>query len=312
MSDDKAGQPGTGTARKHTALPKAQILIEALPWLTRHNGKVVVIKFGGNAMIDEDLKAAFAQDVVFLRQAGLKPVVVHGGGPQINAQLDKQGLVSEFKAGLRVTTPEAMDVVRMVLAGQVQRELVGLLNEHGPLAVGMTGEDAHTITATRHTPEIDGEFVDIGRVGEITAIDTGAIEALLADGRIPVISSIARSADDHHVYNVNADTAAAALAAALGAETLMVLTDVEGLYADWPSSDEVISRLTVSELEKLLPELSSGMVPKMEGCLHAVRGGVSTARVIDGRVPHSILLEIFTDEGIGTMVVPDAQGGVRT
>ncbi|MEV6579071.1 acetylglutamate kinase [Streptomyces sp. NPDC051582] len=309
MSDEKAGQPGTATARKHTALPKAQILIEALPWLTRHNGKVVVVKFGGNAMIDEDLKAAFAQDVVFLRQAGLRPVVVHGGGPQINAQLDKQGLVSEFKAGLRVTTPEAMDVVRMVLAGQVQRELVGLLNQHGPLAVGMTGEDAHTITATRHTPEIDGELVDIGRVGEITAIDTGAIEALLADGRIPVISSIARSDDDHHVYNVNADTAAAALAAALGAETLMVLTDVEGLYADWPSSDEVISRLTVSELEKLLPELSSGMVPKMEGCLHAVRGGVSTARVIDGRVPHSILLEIFTDEGIGTMVVPDAQGG---
>ncbi|MCX5408392.1 acetylglutamate kinase [Streptomyces sp. NBC_00335] len=296
------------TARRHTALPKAEILIEALPWLTRHNGKVVVIKFGGNAMIDEDLKAAFAQDVVFLRQAGLKPVVVHGGGPQINAQLDKQGLVSEFKAGLRVTTPEAMDVVRMVLAGQVQRELVGLLNQHGPLAVGMTGEDAHTITATKHLPEIDGESVDIGRVGEITAIDTGAIEALLADGRIPVISSIARSADDHHVYNVNADTAAAALAAALGAETLMVLTDVEGLYADWPNSDEVISRLTVSQLEKLLPELSSGMVPKMEGCLHAVRNGVTTARVIDGRVQHSILLEIFTDEGIGTMVVLDDQG----
>ncbi|GAA1561646.1 MULTISPECIES: acetylglutamate kinase [Streptomyces] len=307
MTDnDKAGRPGT-TARKHTALPKAQILIEALPWLTRHNGKVVVIKFGGNAMVDDDLKAAFAQDVVFLRHAGLKPVVVHGGGPQINAQLDKQGLVSEFKAGLRVTTPEAMDVVRMVLAGQVQRELVGLLNQHGPLAVGMTGEDAHTITATKHTPQIDGEAVDIGRVGEITAIDTGAIEALLADGRIPVISSIARSADDGHVYNVNADTAAAALAAALGAETLMVLTDVEGLYADWPNSDEVISRLTVGELEKLLPELSSGMVPKMEGCLHAVRGGVGTARVIDGRVPHSILLEIFTDEGIGTMVVPDAR-----
>ncbi|MFI5982854.1 acetylglutamate kinase [Streptomyces sp. NPDC051555] len=300
---------GAGSARKHTALPKAEILIEALPWLTRHNGKIVVIKFGGNAMVDEDLKAAFAQDVVFLRQAGLRPVVVHGGGPQINAQLDRHGLVSEFKAGLRVTTPEAMDVVRMVLAGQVQRQLVGLLNQHGPLAVGMTGEDAHTITAVQHRPEIDGESVDIGRVGEITAIDTGAIEALLADGRIPVISSIARSADDDHVYNVNADTAAAALAAALGAETLMVLTDVEGLYADWPSSDEVISRLTVSELEKLLPELSSGMVPKMEGCLHAVRGGVGTARVIDGRVQHSILLEIFTDEGIGTMVVPDAEGG---
>ena len=156
---------------------------------------------------------------------------------------------------------------------------------------------------------IDGELVDIGRVGEITEINTGAIEALLADGRIPVISSIARSQDDHHVYNVNADTAAAALAAALGAETLMVLTDVEGLYEDWPHSDEVISRRTASQLEKLLPELSSGMVPKMEGCLHAVRGGVNTARVIDGRVPHSILLEIFTDEGIGTMVVPDEQEG---
>ncbi|MFJ5687293.1 acetylglutamate kinase [Streptomyces sp. NPDC093099] len=297
------------TARKHTALPKARILIEALPWLTRHNEKTVVIKFGGNAMIDEDLKAAFAQDVVFLRQAGLKPVVVHGGGPQISAQLDRHGLVSEFKAGLRVTTPEAMDVVRMVLAGQVQRELVGLLNQHGPLAVGMTGEDAHTISATRHQPRIDGELVDIGRVGEITAINPGAIEALLADGRIPVISSIARSADDGHVYNVNADTAAAALAAALGAETLMVLTDVEGLYEDWPNSDDVISRLTATELEKLLPELSSGMVPKMEGCLFAVRNGVTTARVLDGRVPHSILLEIFTDEGIGTMVVPDGQEG---
>ncbi|NEA42785.1 acetylglutamate kinase [Streptomyces sp. SID11385] len=303
MSDET--KPASGATRKHTALPKAQILIEALPWITRHQGKTVVIKFGGNAMVDEELKAAFAQDVVFLRHAGLRPVVVHGGGPQINAQLDKEGLVSEFRAGLRVTTPEAMDVVRMVLAGQVQRELVGLLNQHGPLAIGLTGEDAHTITATKHFPRIEGELVDIGRVGEITAIDTGAIETLLDDGRIPVVSSIARSADDDHVYNVNADTAAAALAAALGAETLMVLTDVEGLYEDWPHSDEVISRLTANQLEKLLPELASGMVPKMEGCLHAVRNGVRTARVIDGRVQHSILLEIFTDEGIGTMVVDD-------
>ncbi|WP_431041310.1 acetylglutamate kinase [Streptomyces sp. P1-3] len=293
------------TTRKHTALPKARILIEALPWLTRHHGKTVVVKFGGNAMVDDGLKAAFAQDVVFLRHAGLRPVVVHGGGPQISAQLDRLGLESEFKAGLRVTSPEAMDVVRMVLAGQVQRELVGLLNQHGPLAVGLTGEDAHTMTATKRYAEIDGEHVDIGRVGEVTDIDTGAIQALLDNGRIPVVSSIARSADDGHVYNVNADTAAAALAAALGAETLMVLTDVEGLYADWPNSDDVISQLTASELEKLLPELASGMVPKMEGCLFAVRNGVTTARVIDGRVPHSILLEIFTDEGIGTMVVPD-------
>jgi acetylglutamate kinase len=295
------------STRQHTALPKAQILIEALPWLTRHHGKTVVIKFGGNAMVDDELKAAFAQDVVFLHHAGLRPVVVHGGGPQISAQLERLGLTSQFRAGLRVTTPETMDVVRMVLAGQVQRELVGLLNQHGPLAVGMTGEDAHTMTAVKRYAEIDGVSVDIGRVGEITEIDAGAIKALLDDGRIPVVSSIARSADDGHVYNINADTAAAALAAALGAETLMVLTDVEGLYADWPASDDVISQLTASELEKLLPELASGMVPKMEGCLYAVRNGVRTARVIDGRVQHSILLEIFTDEGIGTMVVPDAE-----
>lgn len=317
--------------RKHTALPKARTLIEALPWLTRHNGKTVVIKFGGNAMVDGELKAAFAQDVVFLRQAGLRPVVVHGGGPQISAQLSRLGLESEFKAGLRVTTPETMDVVRMVLAGQVQRELVNLLNRHGPLAVGMTGEDAHIMTATKRYARVDGEPVDIGRVGDVETIETGAIQALLDDGRIPVVSSVARSGDPSDqaaddgtdadgtagdggcgVFNVNADTAAAALAAALGAETLMVLTDVEGLYADWPHSDEVISELTASELEKLLPELASGMVPKMEGCLHAVRNGVRTARVLDGRVPHSILLEIFTDEGIGTMVVPDKREGEPT
>ncbi|MER7990597.1 acetylglutamate kinase [Streptomyces noursei] len=298
------------TTRKHNALPKARTLIEALPWLTRHHGKTVVIKFGGNAMVDDALKRAFAQDVVFLRHAGLRPVVVHGGGPQISAQLELLGLESEFKGGLRVTSSEAMNVVRMVLAGQVQRELVGLLNEHGPLAVGMTGEDARLMSATKHYAQVDGAPVDIGRVGEITAIDSGAVQALLDDGRIPVISSIARSSDEDDasgVFNVNADTAAAALAAALGAETLMVLTDVEGLYEDWPHSDEVISRLTASQLEKLLPDLASGMVPKMQGCLYAVRNGVRNARVIDGRVQHSILLEIFTDEGIGTMVVPDPE-----
>ena len=293
------------TTRKHTALPKARTLIEALPWLTRHHGRTVVVKFGGNAMVDEELKAAFAQDVIFLRHAGLRPVVVHGGGPQISAHFDRLGLATEFTAGLRVTTPEAMDAVRMVLAGQVQREIVGLLNRHGPFAVGLTGEDAHTMTATKHFARVEGESVDIGRVGEITEVNPGAVRALLDDGRVPVVSSIARSADDGHVYNVNADTAAAALAVALGAETLIVLTDVEGLYADWPDSDEVISRLTASELEELLPGLSAGMVPKMRGCLDAVRGGVRTARVLDGRVQHAVLLEVFTDEGVGTMVVPD-------
>lgn len=298
-------------ARNNTALPKALTLIEALPWLERFHGKTVVIKFGGNAMVDESLKAAFAQDVVFLRYAGLRPVIVHGGGPQISAQLEKLGIDSHFTAGLRVTTPETMDVVRMVLSGQVQRELVGLLNDHGPFAVGMTGEDAHTMTAVKRYAEVDGAQVDIGLVGDIAHVEPGAVNALLDNGRIPIISSIARGADGH-VYNINADTAAAAMAVALDAEMLVVLTDVEGLYADWPASDDVISQLSANELEKLLPTLASGMLPKMEGCLRAVREGVGTARVLDGRVQHSLLLEIFTDEGIGTMVVPDAETETET
>ncbi|MEV4502486.1 acetylglutamate kinase [Streptomyces klenkii] len=283
---------------------KARTVIEALPWLRRFHGKTVVIKFGGNAMVDEELKAAFAQDVVSLRYAGLRPVVVHGGGPQISAQLDRLGLVSEFKAGLRVTTPEAMDVVRMVLAGQVQRELVGLINRHGPFAVGMTGEDAHTMTAVRRMAEVDGEPVDIGLVGDIVAVDPETLEALLACGRIPVVSPVARGAGGE-IYNINADLAAAALAEALSAEKLIVLTDVEGLYADWPRSTDVIRSLTTSQLAAMLPGLASGMVPKMEGCLRAVRAGVGTAHVLDGRVPHSLLLEVFTGEGVGTAVVPD-------
>lgn len=295
------------TARNHTALPKAEILIEALPWLERFHGKTVVIKFGGNAMVNDDLKRAFAQDVVFLRYAGLKPVVVHGGGPQITAQLNRLGLKSHFTAGLRVTNAETMDVVRMVLAGKVQRELVGLLNGYGPFAVGITGEDAHTLTAVKRMAVVNGEPVDIGLVGEITEVDPGALHNLLDGGHIPVVSSIARGTDGR-VYNVNADTAAATLAAALKAEKLVVLTDVEGLYASWPESDEVISQLTVSQLKALLPELTSGMAPKMEGCLHAVLAGVGKAHVLDGRVPHSLLLEVFTDKGIGTQIVPDPEG----
>ncbi|KJY47099.1 MULTISPECIES: acetylglutamate kinase [unclassified Streptomyces] len=293
------------TASMHPAMAKAQSIGDALPWLARHQGRTVVIKLGGHAMVNEDLTAAFARDIVFLRYAGLRPVVVHGGGPQIDAELARRGLEREFRAGLRVTSPAAMDVVRMVLAGQVQRELVGLINRFGPLAVGMTGEDADTITAVRHVPWIDGEPVDVGRVGDVTRVNTGALESLLADGRIPVVSPLARSAEDGLVYNVNADTAAAALATALRAEALVMLTDVAGLYAGWPHSDEVIERLTACELEKLLPELSDGMVPKMTGCLNAVRGGVGAARVIDGRVPHSVLLQMFTDEGVGTVIVPD-------
>ena len=292
-----------GTARFTEALAKAQVLTQALPWLSRFHGATVVVKFGGNAMIDEALKRAFAQDVVFLRYAGLRPVVVHGGGPQITRALECSGIASEFTGGLRVTTPEAMDVVRMVLTGQVQREIVGLINEHGPFAVGLSGEDANSMTARQRHAEIDGKKVDIGRVGDVTAVDPQVIGALLDNGRIPVVSSVAR-AEDGGVYNVNADTAAAALAVGLKAEKLVVLTDVEGLYADWPASDEVVSQLDADELEKLLPSLTSGMVPKMEACLRAVRGGVGAAHVLDGRVQHSLLLEVFTDEGIGTMVVP--------
>ncbi len=293
------------TRDRQTAQSKAATLVEALPWLERFHGRTVVLKYGGHAMTDPSLAASFAADVVFLRYAGLRPVVVHGGGPQINKHLDKLGIESKFAGGLRVTTPETMDVVRMVLVGQVQRDVVGLLNQHGPFAVGLSGEDAHLFTAERRDAVVDGKPVDIGLVGDVVAVEPGAVETLLADGRIPVVSSIARGFDDQAnpcVYNVNADTAAAALAVALGAEKLVVLTDVEGLFADWPKSDEVISSLDADELEKLLPSLSSGMVPKMEACLRAVRGGVGSAHVLDGRVPHAVLLEIFTDEGIGTMV----------
>lgn len=300
--------PDTGRAavpgRHADALRKVRTLVEALPWLTRFHGKTVVVKFGGNAMTDDALKQAFAQDIVFLRYAGLKPVVVHGGGPQISAHLDKLGLRSQFTAGLRVTTPETMDVVRMVLVGQVQREIVGLINAHGPFAVGLSGEDANMFTAERRPALVDGVPVDIGLVGDVVNVEPGALWGLLGDSYVPVVSGIGRDGNGD-VYNINADTAAAALAVALGAEKLVVLTDVEGLYAGWPSSDEVISKLTAPELAELLPGLASGMVPKMEACLRAVRGGVPAAHVLDGRVPHALLLEVFTDEGIGTMVVPE-------
>jgi acetylglutamate kinase len=320
--------PGAIEQDQASALAKAATLIEALPWLERFHGQVVVIKYGGHAMTDEALRIAFAQDVVFLRYAGLRPVVVHGGGPQINAHLDRLGIESTFRAGLRVTTPEAMEVVRMVLTGQVNRDVVGLINRHGPFAVGMSGEDAHLLTARRLVATTDdGELIDIGHVGEVESVNPGAVSALIADGRIPVLSTVARS-DSGEVLNVNADTAAAALAVALGAVKLVMLTDVAGLYANWPGSPaaagtagqlngpssaaggrppQVISELTVSELAAMVPQLSDGMIPKMEACLTAVRGGVPQAHVLDGRLPHAVLLEIFTDSGIGTMVVPDGE-----
>jgi acetylglutamate kinase len=300
--------PSASRGDAATALAKAATLIEALPWLSRFHGRTVVVKYGGNAMTDDALRVAFAQDMVFLRHAGLRPVVVHGGGPQISAHLDRLGVPTTFRAGLRVTSPEAMDVVRMVLTGQVNRDLVGLINGHGPFAVGLSGEDANMFTASRRGAVVDGKPVDLGLVGEIDAVDPGAVLALLRDGRIPVVSSVARGTAGE-IYNVNADTAAAALAAALGAAKLVMLTDVAGLYPDWRDGeptgpDEVISLLTAAELAALLPGLDAGMIPKMEACLRAVRGGVPQAHVLDGRLPHAVLLEIFTDSGIGTMVVP--------
>ncbi|MFJ4965366.1 acetylglutamate kinase [Streptomyces sp. NPDC088729] len=274
-------------------------------------GSVVVVKFGGNAMVDAGLQRSFAQDVVELWRAGLRPVVVHGGGPQISAMLDRLGLESHFEAGLRVTTPETMEVVRMVLSGRVQRELVSHLNAHGPFAVGMTGEDAHTMTAVRRPALVDGRSVDIGLVGEVVDVNPGMVRALLAQGHIPVVSPVARGRDGQ-IYNVNADLAASALAVALDAERLVMLTDVEGLYADWPHSTEVIERLTADALDGLLPGLASGMLPKMEGCLRAVRGGVRTAHVLDGRVPHAVVRGVLGETSPGTTVVLDDSGDPAT
>ncbi|MCC3277148.1 acetylglutamate kinase [Arthrobacter sp. zg-Y20] len=292
------------------AQDKAATLIEALPWIQRFAGTTMVIKYGGNAMVNEELRRAFAEDIVFLHHAGVHPVVVHGGGPQINAFLERLGIESEFRGGLRVTTPEAMDAVRMVLTGQVGRELVGLINSHGPYAVGLSGEDAALLQATRTGVVIDGEEVDLGLVGEVVGVNPGSILDLLAAGRIPVISTVAPevNADGEptgQVLNVNADTAASALAVALRASRLVVLTDVEGLYEQWPDKSSLISSLTTGELRAMLPSLESGMIPKMQACLAAVDGGVERAAVVDGRMAHSMLLEIFTEAGIGTQVVPE-------
>ncbi|MGO1057434.1 acetylglutamate kinase [Crossiella sp. CA198] len=289
--------------RSAAAAEKAEVLVEALPWLQRFHGALVVIKYGGNAMIDETLKKAFAEDMVFLRLCGLRPVVVHGGGPQISAMLNRLGIEGEFRGGLRVTSPETMDVVRMVLTGQVSRELVGLINAHGPYAVGISGEDAQLFTAERRGTVIDGEHVDLGLVGDVVSVNPDAVLDIVAAGRIPVVSTVAPDADGV-THNVNADTAAAALAVALAAAKLVVLTDVEGLYARWPDRSSLIAQIGANQLEGMLPELASGMVPKMEACLRAVRGGVPAAHVIDGRLAHSVLLEVFTSSGIGTMVVP--------
>jgi acetylglutamate kinase len=291
-----------------TPAQKVSVLIDAMPWIESFHDAVVVVKYGGNAMIDDELKAAFAQDIVHLRLLGLKPVVVHGGGPQINDMLGRLGIASEFKGGLRVTTPEAMDVVRMVLTGQVSREIVGLVNDHGPLAVGLSGEDAGLLQAKRRFATVDGKQVDVGQVGDVVKVNPAAVQDIIDAGRIPVVSTVAPDLDDPTtVLNVNADTAAAAIAVALRARKLIMLTDVEGLYANWPDKGSLIREIHATALDQMMPSLEAGMRPKMEAALRAVRGGVAQAHVIDGRDPHSILTEIFTSAGVGTMVIPDKE-----
>ncbi|MDX6308066.1 MAG: acetylglutamate kinase [Nocardioidaceae bacterium] len=285
------------------ALEKAETLAEALPWMARFHGKTVVVKYGGNVMVDDTLRSAFAQDIVFLRYAGVRVVVVHGGGPQISSMLDRLGITSTFTGGLRVTSPEAMAVVRMVLVGQVGRELVGALNQHGPFAVGLSGEDAGLFTVERTTAVVDGMSHDIGLVGDVVSVRPEAVLDLIEAGRIPVVATVAPDGNGL-VHNVNADTAAAVLATALGAEKLVVLTNVAGLYRDYPDNLDIVTSIDAGQLASILPTLSAGMIPKMGACLRAVENGVPNASVIDGRIPHSLLLELLTDQGIGTMVCP--------
>ena len=291
------------TAPEEAAL-KAQTLIDSLPWLKRFRDQIVVVKYGGNAMISDELQEAFAQDIAYLRYVGVMPVVVHGGGPQISHMLDRLAIPSEFKGGYRVTSTEAISVVRMVLTGHINPQLVAKINSHGPIATGLSGEDAGLFGGRRRGVVVNGEEVDLGRVGDVVQVDPTTVLDHLAAGRIPVVSSIAPDLDHPgQSLNVNADAAASALATALGAVKLVILTDVAGLYADWPNRDSLVSHLTTGELKKLLPSLESGMIPKMTACLEAVESGVHAAAIIDGRVPHSVLVELFTSKGIGTEVV---------
>ena len=275
---------------------KAKTLIESAPWIRKFQGKVFVLKFGGNAMVDEQLQKAFAEDVAFLNLVGIKAVVVHGGGPQITSRLADLGLKSEFVDGLRVTSSEAISVIRDVLMNEISTPLANMIASSGAKAAVFNGETEGLFKASITR-------ADLGLVGEVVEVNASVITKSLEANLIPVISTVAPDASGQLV-NVNADLAASSLAAALGAEKLVVLTDVPGLYSDWPNRDSLVSELTASELEEMLPDLESGMIPKMQACLNAVRAGVSKAHIIDGRVPHSVLLEVFTPSGIGTLVLP--------
>lgn len=295
------------TATDRTAGDRAEILLEALPYIQRFRQKIVVVKFGGNAMVDPALADSFAADMVLLRAVGIRPVVVHGGGPQIGQLLGRLGIESEFKDGLRVTDADVLDVARMVLVGKVNRDLVGAINTHGPLAVGLSGEDGGLITSVARDPEL-------GYVGDVESINPTILHRLLAEDLIPVVSTIGGSAEGQ-AYNINADTVAGALGAALQAEKVIYLTDVPGLLEDVERSDSLIRSATVGELRRRIADgvLTGGMIPKIEAAASAVEHGVPAAHLLDGRIEHVVLLELFSDEGVGTMITrhPQAtdQGG---
>ena len=289
----------TETAAGSAAADRAATLVEALPYIRRFADQVVVVKYGGNALAgasDDDALQLFAQDIVLMRQVGMRPVVVHGGGPQISDLLARLGKQSEFREGLRVTDGETIDIVRMVLIGQVNPQLVAAINVHGPLAVGVSGEDAGLIRAVARN-------VDLGFVGDVESINPTILRALLDDGFIPVVATIGTDADGQ-AYNINADTVAGAIAEALGAEKLVYLTDIEGLRRVVDDPMSLIRQTTPAELDALTADgtIAGGMIPKVESCTRAVRNGVRRAHILDGRIAHVLLLEIFTDEGIGTMV----------
>ncbi len=288
------------TERGYSPELRTAALLEALPYIQRFRGSVVVVKLGGNAMVDDDVLRNFAADIVMLRSVGLHPVVVHGGGPQIGKMLGRLGKESTFKDGLRVTDEETLDVARMVLVGKVGRDIVGRINRHGAYAVGMSGEDGGLIQAGIRDPEL-------GLVGDVQAVNPGIVERLLAEDMIPVVSSIGVD-NAGQALNINADTVAGALGGALGAEKVVFLTDVSGLMADVEDPDSLVARATVADLEAGIAsgQIAGGMVPKVLSCIEAVRAGAASAHLLDGRLPHVLLLELFTDAGIGTMITPDS------
>ena len=279
-------------------LEKAAVLVEALPYIQKFNRKVIVVKYGGSAMVDENLKKSVISDVTLLKLVGFKPIIVHGGGKDISAAFEKSGMPVEFKNGLRVTPDDAMELVRMVLVGSVNRRLVDAINVHGHLAVGVSGGDGCTIRATQLDPEL-------GRVGEVTSIDPTYLEHLINDDYIPIVASVA-AGDDGKPFNINADIAAGHLAAALHAHKIIFLSDVDGLYKDFSDKDTLISSLTSEEARDLVESgtLSSGMIPKIEACLAALDAGIPAAHIINGTMPHALLLELLTDHGVGTMMKP--------